>query len=63
MPGADESRLGWVRFEIDWHAAVGGHTLMTRASDVAGSTQRDVVPFNRKGYLSNQSVPHPIDVV
>ena len=34
--------------------------LMTRATDAAGNTQPDTIPFNEKGYLFNQPVPHPI---
>ena len=35
---------------------------MTRATDSAGNTQPDHVPFNEKGYLFNQPLPHPINV-
>ena len=35
---------------------------MTRATDASGVTQPDSIPFNRKGYLFNQPVPHPIRV-
>ena len=52
----------WARFEFDWPARPGDHTLTTRATDVAGNTQPDAVPFNEKGYLFNQPLPHPIRV-
>ena len=58
-----QARLGWVRFEFAWDAPAGTHSLMTRATDVAGNTQPHRVPFNRKGYLFNQPVPHPVHVV
>ncbi len=58
-----QARLGWARFEFTWEASSGRHTVMTRATDAAGNTQPDQVPFNRKGYLFNQPVPHPINVV
>ena len=58
-----QARLGWARFEFDWEAPAGMHTVMTKAADVAGNTQPDQVPFNEKGYLFNQSLPHPIHVV
>jgi len=58
-----QARLGWVRFEFDWEALAGMHTVMARATDVAGNTQPDQVPFNEKGYLFNQPLPHPIHVV
>ena len=58
-----QARLGWVRFEFDWQAPAGMHTVMTKATDVADNTQPDLVPFNEKGYLYNQPLPHPIHVV
>ena len=58
-----QARLGWVRFEFDWKAPAGMHSVMTRATDAAGNTQPDHVPFNEKGYLFNQPLPHPICVV
>ncbi|MCY4417597.1 MAG: sulfite oxidase [Chloroflexi bacterium] len=53
----------WARFEFIWDARAGDHVLMTRAHDIAGNTQPDAVPFNEKGYLFNQPLPHPIHVV
>ena len=55
-------RYSWARFELAWEATAGEHTIMTRATDSAGATQPHSVPFNRKGYLFNQPVPHPIRV-
>lgn len=55
-------RYSWARFEFDWEARPGEHTIMTRATDSAGATQPDSVPFNRKGYLFNQPIPHPVKV-
>ncbi len=52
----------WARFDFDWTAAPGEHTIMTRATDAAGNTQPDLAPFNAKGYLFNQPLPHPISV-
>ena len=50
---------------LPWPAGLdtGEHTVMTKATDGAGNTQPDAVPFNCKGYLLNQPVPHPIAVV
>ena len=59
---APQFRYSWVRFEFVWEARRGEHTIMTRATDSAGATQPDAVPFNKKGYLFNQPVPHPIRV-
>ncbi len=52
----------WARFEFEWDAAPGEQSIMTRATDAAGNSQPDAVPFNEKGYLFNQPVPHPIRV-
>ena len=54
--------LSWARFELLWNAEPGEHTVTTRATDAAGNTQPDRVPFNEKGYLFNQPLPHPIRV-
>ena len=58
-----QTRLGWARFEFTWEAFSGRHTVMTRATDTAGNTQPKRVHYNRKGYLFNQPVPHPITIV
>ena len=57
-----QPQYSWVRFAFDWRAQRGEHTLMTRATDAAGNVQPDRVPFNAKGYLFNQPLPHPIRV-
>ena len=57
-----QRQYSWARFEFDWEAARGRHTIMTRATDATGVTQPETVPFNEKGYLFNQPVPHPIQV-
>ena len=59
---AEQVDYGWVQFGFDWNATPGEHTIMTRATDVTGRTQPDAVPFNEKGYLFNQPLPHPIQV-
>ena len=59
---ASAGRYSWARFEFAWEARAGEHTIMTRATDSAGATQPERIPFNRKGYLFNQPVPHPIRV-
>ena len=53
-------QYSWARFEFVWNARPGEHTIMTRATDASGATQPDTIPFNEKGYLFNQPVPHPI---
>ena len=52
----------WARFEFVWDAEPGERVIMTRATDVAGNTQPDQLPFNEQGYLFNQPLPHPIRV-
>ena len=54
--------LSWARFEFVWDAEPGERNIMTRATDTAGNTQPDHVPYNEKGYLFNQPLPHPIRV-
>lgn len=53
----------WAMFTFAWDAGGGEHTIMTRATDSEGHTQPDSIPFNEKGYLFNQPLPHPISVV
>ena len=55
-------QYSWARFEFMWDAQPGEHVVMTRATDAAGNTQPDEIPFNEKGYLFNQPVPHPVRV-
>ena len=57
-----QPQYSWGRFEFIWEAEPGEYALMTRATDSTGTTQPDTVPFNRKGYLFNQPLPHPIHV-
>lgn len=56
-------QYSWARFVFHWEATLGEHTLMVRATDVAGNTQPDEVPYNTEGYLFNQPLPHPITVL
>ena len=58
-----EHRWSWARFDFMWEASPGDHTLTTRATDAAGNTQPEAVPYNAKGYLFNQPLPHPVRVV
>ncbi len=52
----------WARFEFEWDAEPGESAIMTRATDSEGNTQPDSVPYNEKGYLFNQPLPHPVRV-
>ncbi len=55
-------QYSWARFEFGWHPGPGEYTIMTRATDAAGNTQPEEIPFNEKGYLFNQPLPHPVRV-
>ena len=57
-----QPQYSWVQFAFDWRATRGVHTLTTRATDAAGNTQPERVPFNAKGYVFNQPLPHPVRV-
>ena len=55
-------QYSWVRFEFTWDAGPGEHKIMTRATDSGGNRQPDRVSFNKRGYLFNQPIPHPVTV-
>lgn len=55
-------RYAWMRFQFDWEATAGEHTLWTRATDGEGRRQPEEIPHNTKGYLFNQPLPHPVKV-
>ena len=57
-----QAQYSWARFDFEWDAQPGDYTVMTRATDAAGNTQPDEIPFNEKGYLFNQPAPHPVRV-
>jgi DMSO/TMAO reductase YedYZ molybdopterin-dependent catalytic subunit len=51
----------WVRWTIDWQPrAAGSYELLARATDRAGTTQPDTVPFNTGGYQFWAVVRHPV---
>ena len=60
VDATDPTLLGTFRVHVDYRP--GEHTVMTRATDVEGNIQPEEIPFNEKGYLFNQPVPHPIRV-
>lgn len=55
-------QYSWVRFEFTWDASPGNHRIVTRATDSEENVQPESVPFNEKGYLFNEPIPHPIRV-
>lgn len=52
----------WVRWDVDWDARPGTHSLRARATDDKGHTQPAGVPFNEQGYVYWAVVGHPISV-
>jgi sulfane dehydrogenase subunit SoxC len=56
-------RRAWVRFEIEWNATIGDHTISVRATDEWGNGQSELVAWNDHGYLYNAVIDHPVTVV
>jgi sulfane dehydrogenase subunit SoxC len=52
----------WVRWELEWDARPGEHTLTTRATDDKGNTQPASILWNGQGYGYNVPVAHPVKV-
>jgi DMSO/TMAO reductase YedYZ molybdopterin-dependent catalytic subunit len=50
----------WVCWELPWTPSPGRHELLARATDRAGLTQPDRVPFNEGGYQFWAVVRHPV---
>jgi sulfane dehydrogenase subunit SoxC len=64
-PARLESRnepTAWRQWSYEWEAAPGDHKVAVRATDEAGNTQPDSVPFNEQGYLYGGVVAHPVTV-
>ncbi|MUN41786.1 molybdopterin-dependent oxidoreductase [Actinomadura sp. NEAU-AAG5] len=58
---AHASPSGWVRWEFPWRPhAPGRYELMARATDVTGTSQPPIAPFNTFGYLFGAVVRHPV---
>ena len=52
----------WQRFQFEWDAQAGSHTLLTRATDADGQSQPDEIAYNSRGYLLNIVLPHAVTV-
>jgi DMSO/TMAO reductase YedYZ molybdopterin-dependent catalytic subunit len=50
----------WACWELPWTPTPGRHELLARATDRAGLTQPDRVPFNEGGYQFWAVVRHPV---
>ena len=55
-------KYAWRRFEFRLDVGSGSHSVATRATDEAGNSQPESVPFNEKGYLYNAVLTHPVMV-
>jgi DMSO/TMAO reductase YedYZ molybdopterin-dependent catalytic subunit len=53
----------WTRWDFEWDARPGAHTIATRATDDRGNTQPPSVVWNAQGYGYNAPVPHPVTMV
>ncbi|WP_370619269.1 sulfite oxidase [Mumia sp. Pv 4-285] len=54
---------GWTQWSLPWRPrSTGEHVLLARATDAAGRTQPDRVPFNDGGYFFSAVVRHPVAV-
>ncbi|MGH1562710.1 molybdopterin-dependent oxidoreductase [Mumia sp. DW29H23] len=54
---------GWTQWSYPWRPRGSGeHVLLARATDAAGRTQPDEVPFNDGGYFFSAVVRHPVAV-
>jgi DMSO/TMAO reductase YedYZ molybdopterin-dependent catalytic subunit len=53
----------WARWHLPWRTDTPGPgELLARATDTAGHTQPDTVPYNTGGYLFGAIVRHPITI-
>ena len=59
LRGPNEEHV-WARWELPWTPSPGRHELLARATDRAGLTQPDAVPFNHGGYQFWAVVRHPV---
>ena len=60
---ADLGPHSWRQFEWIWEARPGNHLLAARATDAAGHTQPNSVPFNQYGYLMNAIIKIAVEVL
>jgi sulfane dehydrogenase subunit SoxC len=52
----------WTRWDFEWDARPGDHTILARAIDDQGNTQPAAIPWNAQGYGYNVPVPHPVKI-
>ncbi|MDT4917316.1 MAG: hypothetical protein QOH89_2016 [Pseudonocardiales bacterium] len=62
LEGPNPARA-WTRWSLPWRPAATGPTwLLARATDTAGRSQPDTVPYNTGGYLFGAVVKHPVTI-
>jgi sulfite oxidase len=60
--GGKPTKYGWRLWQIDWKAADGKYTLMSRATNEAGQAQPLMEQWNPNGYLWNVAQPVAITI-
>jgi DMSO/TMAO reductase YedYZ molybdopterin-dependent catalytic subunit len=60
--GGQRTQYGWRLWQLDWKATEGTHTLMSRATNMAGQTQPLTEEWNPSGYLWNVAQPVSVTV-
>ncbi len=60
--GGQKTQYGWRLWQLDWKAAEGEHTLMSRATNMAGQTQPMTESWNPAGYLWNVAQPVKVTI-
>ena len=61
--GGQKTQYGWRLWQMEWKATEGEHTLMSRATNMAGQTQPLTEEWNPSGYLWNVAQPVTFNVV
>lgn len=60
--GGKATQYGWRLWQLDWKAAEGKYTLMSRATNMAGQTQPMTEEWNPAGYLWNVAQPVSVSI-
>ncbi|MGP0073364.1 MAG: sulfite oxidase [Bryobacteraceae bacterium] len=60
--GGRPTQYGWRLWQVDWKAAEGRYTLMSRATNAAGQAQPLMEQWNPNGYLWNVAQPVAVTI-
>ena len=60
--GGPPTQYGWRLWQVDWKAAEGRYTLMSRATNAAGQAQPLMEQWNPNGYLWNVAQPVAVTI-